>query len=73
MRVDGDGSGLRIQLRTKVNDHATALSEAREVDSNGNASLLVEDEDREGTSAVVVALDVDGRPVTQKATIVGGQ
>ncbi len=73
VRVDGDGSGLRIELRTKVNDHATALSEAREVDSDGNASLLVEDEEREGTSAVVVALDIDGRPVTQKATIVGGQ
>ena len=73
VRVDGDGSGLRIELRTKVNDHATALSEAREVDSRGNASVLVEDEEREGTSAVVVALDVDGQPVAQKATIVGGQ
>ena len=73
VRVDGDGSGLRIELRTKVNDQTTALSEAREVDSNGNVSLLVEDEDREGTSAVVVAVGVDGRPVTQKATIVGGQ
>ena len=73
VRVDGDGSGLRIELRTKVNDHATALSKAHEVDSHGNASLLVEDEEREGTSVVVVALDVDGRPVTQKATIVGGQ
>ena len=73
VQVDGDGSGLRIELRTKVNDHTTALSEAREVDSDGNVSLLVEDEDREGTSAVVVALGVDGQPVTQKATIVGGQ
>ena len=73
VRVDGNGSGLRIELRTKVNDHATALSQAREVDSEGNASLLVEDEDREGMSAVVVALDVDGEPVTQTATIVGGQ
>ena len=73
VRLDGDGSGLRIELRTKVNDQTTALSEAREVDSDGNVSLLVEDEDREGTSAVVVAVGVDGRPVTQKATIVGGQ
>ena len=73
VRVDGDGFGLRIELRTKVNDHATALCDAREVDSDGNASLLVEDEDREGTSVVVVALDADGRPVTQTATIVGGQ
>ena len=73
VRVDGDSSGLRIELRTKVNDGNTALSEASEVDSNGNASLLVEDEDREGTSAVVVALDADGQPVTQTATIVGGQ
>ena len=73
VRVDGEGAGLRLQLRTKVSDHATALSEARDVDSHGNASLLVEDEEREGSSAVVVVLDVDGRPVTQKATIVGGQ
>lgn len=73
VRVDGDGSGLRIELRTKVNDRATALCEAREVDSSSNASLLVEDEESEGTSAVVVALDVDGRPVTYMATIVGGQ
>ena len=73
VQVEGDWSGLQIELRTKVNDHASALSEARGVDSNGNASLLVEDEDHEGASAVVVALDVDGQPVTQTATIVGGQ
>ena len=73
VRVNGDSAGLRIELRTKVNDHDSALSEARDVDPNGKASLLVEDEDREGTSAVVVALDVEGRPVTQQATIVGGQ
>ncbi|MCY3820568.1 MAG: BREX-1 system phosphatase PglZ type B [Gammaproteobacteria bacterium] len=73
VHVDGDGTGLRIELRTRVNDDATALGEARVVDSVGNASLLVEDEDREGTSAVVVALDVDGQPVTQMPTIVGGQ
>lgn len=73
VQVVGGGPGLQIELRTKVNDHASALSEARGVDSNGNASLLVEDEDHEGASAVVVALDVDGQPVTQTATIVGGQ
>lgn len=73
VQVVGGGSGLQIELRTNVNDHASALSEARGVDSNGNASLLVEDEDHEGTSAVVVALDVDGQPVTQTPTIVGGQ
>lgn len=72
VHVDGNGSGLRVELRTKVNDAATALCEASEVNSDGDASLLVEDEDREGTPVVVVVLDVDGRPVIQTATIVGG-
>lgn len=73
VHVPGDVAPIRVQLRTKVNDAGSALSQAREVDSNGDASLLVEDEDLEGTSAVIVALDMEGRPVAQTATIVGGQ
>ena len=73
VHVQGDVAPIRVQLRTKVNDAASALSQAREVDSNGDASLLVEDEDLEGTSAVIVALDIDGRPVAQTATTIGGQ
>lgn len=73
VHVPGDVAPIRVQLRTKVNDAASAMSQTREVDANGDASLLVEDEDLEGTSAVIVALDMDGRPVAQTATIVGGR
>lgn len=71
--VEGADQTLRVQLRTKVSDPASALCESREIDDIGNASLLLEDEDQEGSSAVVVVLDASGGAVAQEATIVGGE
>ena len=73
VQVESAGQALRVQLRTKVNDPASALCESREVDSSGTVSLLLEDEDHEGSSAVVVVLQADDRAVAQEATIVGGE
>lgn len=73
VQVEGGAQGLLVQLRTKVNDPASAICESREVDSNGIASLLLEDEDHEGSSAVVVVVDANDRAVVQEATIVGGE
>ena len=71
--IEGDSSGLQVQLRTKVNDPGSALTAARGVGTSGDVSLLVEDEDQEGASAVIVVLGSDGRSVSQIATIVGGE
>ncbi|MYB36891.1 MAG: BREX-1 system phosphatase PglZ type B [Gammaproteobacteria bacterium] len=71
--VEGADQTLRVQLRTKVSDPASALCESRGIDDIGNASLLLEDEDQEGSSAVVVVLDASGAAVAQEATIVGGE
>ena len=73
IHVQGDEAGLRVQLRTRVNDATTAFSEARDVGKSGDVSLLVEDEDQEGISAAVVVLDSSGRSVSQMPTIVGGE
>ena len=52
---------------------APSLSEARPVDDDGAASLLVGDEDFEGSTAAIVVLDADGNVIARQSTIIGGE
>ena len=73
VRIDPARPGLSVDLRTRVNDAYSSASEARPVDAEGAASLLVADDDLEGTSAAVVVLDTGGQVIARQSTIIGGE
>jgi hypothetical protein len=65
--------GLSVDLRTKVNDPGSSVSKVRSLDAQGAASLLVADDELEGTPAVVVVLDASRHVMTKHPTIIGGE
>ena len=73
IRVEAAQPGLSVDLRAKVNDADSTLTQARVLDTNGAASLLVPDDEMEGTPAVIVVLDVSGHVIAKQSTIVGGE
>ena len=72
VRVEAARPGLSVDLRTKVNDAGSSVSQARVLDAKGAASLLVADDELEGTPAVVVVLDASGHVIAKQPTIIGG-
>ena len=72
VRVEAARPGLSVDLRTKVNDAGSSVSQARVLDAKGAASLLVADDELEGTPTVVVVLDVSGHVIAKQPTIIGG-
>ena len=73
VRIDPARPGLSVDLRTRVDDPDSSASEARPVDAEGAASLLVADDDLEGTPAAVVVLDAAGQVMARQPTIIGGE
>ncbi len=73
VHVTGSPAGLRADLRQKAADAATSVAASvKEFGDNGQAFLVVENEDREGQAVVVVILASDGRVLAQRLTQVGG-
>lgn len=73
LTVHGAPEGAIADLRRRVGDAETSIVDAlKPLSAQGNASLVVEDEDREGEAVHVVVLDGAGRIVAQEATTVGG-
>ena len=72
VRVEGAQPGLSVDLRLKVNDQGSSVAKVRPVDANGAASLLVADDELEGTPAVLVVLDASGHVIMKQPTIIGG-
>ena len=72
VRVENARPSLSIDLRKKVKDVGSSVSQARVVDEMGAASLLVADDELEGTPAVVVVLDASGHVIAKQPTIIGG-
>ena len=72
VQVETAAPGLSMDLRSKVNDPSSSVCKVRPVDANGAASLLVADDELEGTSAVVVVLDAGGHVIAKLPTIIGG-
>ena len=74
VRLDAAAPGLTVELRMRVGDPGSSIGgEARPVDEEGAASLLVADDEQEGKPAALVVLDARGRVVTRQATIIGGE
>ena len=72
VEVDSASPDLRVDLRTRAGDASSSLLPATKSLDNLVASLLVEDDEKVGSSAYIVVLDNDGRLLAQASTIVGG-
>lgn len=64
--------GVVVELRTKVNDSTSRVGDPKKLNDKGIASLLIVDDEFEGTPAVIVVLDAAGQVVSKQATIIGG-
>lgn len=73
VRIDPPRPELSVDLRTRVNDVDSSASGTRQVDAEGAASLLVADDELEGTPAAVVVLDPGGQVIARQSTIIGGE
>lgn len=62
---------LMVDLRTKAGDPESSLASPRSPNADGSVSLLVEDEDAEGSAAFVVVLTSRGTILAQQLTTVG--
>lgn len=72
--VEGDYSGLSADLRTQPgNSSSSVAATTKPLKDDGTASLVVEDEDLEGTSAYIVLLAPDGALAAQVKTTIGGE
>jgi len=71
VEVQSASGGLTLDLRTKVADGATSIVQLHSLDG-GTARLMVENDDNEGVSAVVVVLDESGTVLAKQSTTVGG-
>ena len=71
--VDGSAASAYVDIRTKGGDPSTTLTMGgKELGSEGEVFLLVEDADREDEAALVVVVGPDGTVLSQTSTIVGG-
>ena len=65
--------GLRLDLRAKVADaNSSLLDSVKEVSADGTVSVLVPDDDKEGTAAFAVLLAPDGTVLDKRPTTIGG-
>ncbi len=71
--IDGDFSPLFLDIRKQAGNSSTSVvMSVKQIKDNGIGSVVVEDEELEGTDAAVVLLDVDGELVAQVITVIGG-
>jgi hypothetical protein len=72
VEVDGPSADLRVDLRSRAGDASSSLLPTVKSLVDMVASLLVEDDEKVGSSVYIVVLDKDGRSLAQASTIVGG-
>ena len=64
--------GLVADIRESIADAKTSLvSKAKEIESDGQTSLLVADDRLGGKKAFVVLMDAGGNVVTRVPTVIG--
>jgi len=64
---------IKVDLRTRPNDPVSSITQPKEIDQQGFASLLVADEALEGTVVSLIFIDSIGQVVAKQATTVGGE
>lgn len=71
--VEGQGAGLSVDIRTQPGDASSSVVvSTKAIKENGTASVVVENEELEGTDATVVIMSMKGELVAQIATVIGG-
>ena len=71
--VDGDFDALSIDIRIKAgNSDDSVIMNVKPINENEMGSVVVENEEFEGSEASIVLLDKDGRLIAQEKTIIGG-
>jgi len=71
--VDGNFSGLTLDVRTQAGDASSSVAlSSKPLKNNGTASIVVEDEGLEGCEATLVLINAKGSLVAQSATTIGG-
>jgi len=70
--VEGEASGLSLDLRTKPGNPSTSVvMGVKPFREDGTSSVVVEDNDMEGQEATIVVVDDEGRLVAQRTTVIG--
>jgi hypothetical protein len=65
-------AGVTVDIRTKANAPDTSLtSTPKSTDAQGQASLIIPDDEQAGAAAVVVVLDAAGNVLTKQPTTIG--
>jgi len=71
--LEGEFSGLSLDIRLQAgNSSSSVVMSVKAIKDNGTASVVVEDEQFEGTKAFVVLIDENGGLVSQTVTVIGG-
>ncbi len=70
--ADGEYSGLKVDIRTHAGNAGTSVVMGiKPFKSSGKASVVVEDDGLEGSSAVIVVIDNDENIMAQIDTVIG--
>jgi hypothetical protein len=72
--VETNAAGLQVELRRnwkQADPENQRIAAAKDLGSNGQASLAVERDEYEGTAAMAVVLDGKGRVLDSRATTIG--
>ena len=70
--IDQGGAKIKADLRTKPNDETSSVATPKMVSADGHVSLLVENEELEGTVVSLVMIDPSGSVIGKQATTIGG-
>ncbi len=71
--VDGEFNGLSLDIRTQPGNSASSVvMSVKPLKDDGKVSVVVEDDDLEGTNATIVLIDTKGNLISQIETIIGG-
>jgi len=69
--IDDPQPGLQVDIRSKAGDPGSSFCAGPKAVRAGKASIAVPDDQHEGSAAVVVLLDAQGRPLDQSSTVIG--
>lgn len=73
VHLDPPAAGITVDVRTKANlADSTLAASPKATDDNGQAALMIPDEDSAGMAAVVVAVDAAGKLLAKETTTIGG-
>jgi len=71
--VDGDCSDLTVDIRTQAGNLSSSIvMNPKPIKENGTGSVIVEDEDLDGSDAFIVLLNEQGQLVAQTSIKIGG-